>query len=392
MKKKYIKRRHHVLFRILRPVGVILAKLYHCTYDIFPIKKGQNYLILSNHQATLDPVYLCMSFKTPVYLVANDSLFNTSLKSRLLQYCFAPIKKRKATVDIGCIKHCMKIAKEGGNVAMFPEGNRAWAEFQFPIEVGICKLIRLMKLPVLLYNFTGGYGVDPRWGGAKRKGEFRGGVKEILSVEEIAGMEDDTLYARVLSGLRVMDSESGKRYQSERRAEYLERELFICPKCKSISTLHSEGNKVICSACGLAVEYTENLHLQSEDAGFSFQQLVDWYQFQLAEIRKMQIKEDEVIYRDEQVRLLDKTTAKQFVIATGELTLTKDTISVGSTTIPLTEITSATIVGGTKLIINTEWNSYMIKGYNRFNALKYILTFHVLNTGIREEKYYSLNI
>lgn len=392
MKKGYIKRRHHVLFRILRPVGVILAKLYNCTYEIFPTKKGQNYLILSNHQATLDPVYLCMSFKAPVYLVANDSLFNTSLKSRLLQYCFAPIKKRKATVDIGCIKTCVKIAKEGGNVAIFPEGNRAWAEFQFPIEVGICKLIRLMKIPVLLYNFTGGYGADPRWGGAKRKGEFRGSVKEIISVEEVEAMDDDTLYERVLSGLRVMDSESGKLYKSERRAEYLERELFICPQCKGISTLHSEGNEVSCSACGLTVEYRENLHLQSVDTEFPFKKLVEWYQFQLEEIRKMQIKEDEVIYRDDQVRLIDKTTAKQFVIATGELTLTKDTLSVGSTTIQLTEITSATIVGGRKLIINTELNSYIIKGDKRFNALKYILTFNVLNTGIQEEKYYSLDI
>ena len=48
----------------------------------------------------------------------------------------------------------LKVAKEKGNVGLFAEGNRNYAEFQFHIDKGLARLIKTMKIPVLLFNIA----------------------------------------------------------------------------------------------------------------------------------------------------------------------------------------------------------------------------------------------
>ncbi len=394
--KKYIKKRHRLCFKLARPIAWIIAKKYGLKYKKFPLKKGESYFILGNHQTALDPVFVCLSFDTPVYIVASDTLFNSSLPSKMLRYCFAPIKKRKGGADIECIRNCMKVAKEGGSVALFPEGNRAWADFQIYIDPAVCKLIRLLKLPVALYDFRGGYGVSPRWSAELRKGPFTGEVAEVLTTDMIDAMNDDELYRKILSVLRVIDSESGNLYKAKARAEYLERELFICPKCGGVSTLSSEGHFINCKRCGLSVEYRENLTLASADKEFKFSRLVEWYAFQLEKIKTFSIykgKSDFVLYSDENVKIYDKTYNKNILLCKGRMTLDGVFLKVGAMRIALDDIEGASVVGGGKLLINTiSDKSYKICGEKRLNVLKYILTFNVLKEKPLEDKYYGLEL
>ena len=391
-KKSHVRKRHRFWFFVLRPVGWAIAIIYKFKYKVFRIKKGDNYLILANHQTLLDPALLCMSFNAPIYLMATDTILRNNIPSRLLRYWFAPIAKKKGAVDVSSIMNCMRVARAGGNIAIFPEGNRAWADFQFYITPSIVKMIRMINLPLIIYNFEGGYGVDPRWGAKLRKGEFKGYVRSVISVDEIKEMSDEALADRVISELRVIDSESGKKYTSNRRAEYLERELFVCPECNSVSTIYSEGDLVKCRNCSLEVEYTEDLKLRSDNAGFTFKKLVDWYEYQLQFIEKITVDHGEIIYSDEGVVMNDITEKNTVKLGEGTLTLDDESITVGDYGIKLIDITGASVVGGRKLSINTADRSYTIVGGSRFNALKYVLTFNVLITGIKEEKYYALSI
>lgn len=399
MKKvTYTKKYHKFYFSFFRVIAPFLRCIYHFSYKVFPVKKGEQYLILSNHQTLLDPALVCLSFKMPLYIMANDTLFNKSILSKLLRHCFAPIKKRKAVSDLSCIKDCVKIVKEGGSILVFPEGNRAWADFQMYIDPAICKLVRLLKIPLIMYNLSGGYGVDPRWGNSIRKGHFCGAVKEVIGVEEIQAMDDEALYQRISAALRVIDSEKKQIYRSKRSAEYLERELFFCPKCKKISTLKSQADTITCQACGLEVKYKEDLALVFSDKQITFQTLVDWYHFQLEYLKKMEIEPGKRIYEDADAVVIDKTTEEHCVLAKGQLILTDTRLQVDNGLqadifhVMLTDIVAATVVGANKLVVTTKDKSYQIKGTKRFNALKYVLTFNRLNTGIKEEKYYDLSV
>lgn len=393
--KKYTKKRHKLTFKLARPIAAALGRKYGLKYKKFPLEKGQSYFILGNHQTALDPVFVCLVFDAPVYIVASDTLFNKSIPSRMLRYCFSPVKKKKGAADFACIRNCAKISKEGGNVALFPEGNRAWADFQIYIDSSVTRLIRLLKLPVALVNFKGGYGVSPRWSKELRKGEFTCEVTRVIPVSEINAMTDEELFETVKNGLRVIDSESGKLYKAKARAEFLERELFVCPVCGGLSTLESQKHHVKCRECGLCVEYGEDLLLHSETQGFTFKKLVEWYKFQLGIIKELCAQKggtEEIIYRDAGVKLFDKTDNAKKIVSEGEMLLTGKNFSVGEFKIALGEIDGASIVGGSQLLINAGEKSYSVSGGERLNALKYALTFNALEQTKMEDNYYGLEL
>lgn len=122
-KNRLVRFRHRFYFCLARPIGFVLGLRYGFRYKMAKLDKKQAYFVMANHQSLLDPALLCMSFRRPLYIVANDSLFNDSLGSRALQHCFAPIEKRKAVADVSCIRTCARVAREGGSVAIFPEGS-----------------------------------------------------------------------------------------------------------------------------------------------------------------------------------------------------------------------------------------------------------------------------
>ena len=314
---------------------------------------------------------------------------------RLLMYCFGPIPKRKGFTDTACIRTICRVAKEGGNIHICPEGNRQWCDSQFYIDKAVVKLVRLIKLPLILYNIKGGYGILPRWGKAKRKGRLTGSIKKIVSWEEICAMSDDELYETIVSNLKVIDSTSGELYKSDERAEYLERMLFLCPKCGKEHTLHSHGNDVTCEHCGLTVTYGEDLHLTSNDPDFHFDRLVDWYEFQQQYVRDFDLESVDVIYSDDDVTLYDKTELERVQVAQGKLTLTKDTLTIGDFSVPTSEVYGGSTQDSGKLLFNVGNKSYMAVGPERFNAIKYLLFFNRVCKLVAEQggdKYYGLYI
>ena len=393
--EKHVKVRHRFFFAAARPIARILAHKFHFKTKAVKLEKGKNYLILANHQSFLDSVFISLTIKGPIYSLMSDAYFSQKWYLRLLFYCFGPIKKRKGFADTACVRTMYRIAREGGNVALSPEGNRQWNDSVFYIDRAIVKLVRLLKLPLILYNLHGGYGVQPRWGKARRKGKFTGEIKEIISLEELSAMSDDELYARIVSGLKVIDSDSGELYKSRARAEYLERELFVCPKCGAQSTLQSEGNEVRCTNCGLKVTYGENLRLSSPDSDFRFEKLVDWYEYQLQYVRDYDLEGVGVLFFDEGVKLYDKTDKRHDLVAQGRLTLSKTELSVGDWKVSTADVFGGCAQDGDKMSFNVADKSYLICGTERFNCIKYLLFFNRVCKQIAEkggDKYYGLSI
>jgi len=394
--KKWCLKRHEFIFALLRGLlSFILRIMYGYKAKKYKLDKDKGYFILSNHQALLDPFFLALSFKKAIYFVATDNLFTHKFLSKIIIFLVNPIPKRKATIDANCIKTCLKVAKEGGSVGLFVEGNRAYNDFQFYIDPSITKMIRKMGLPLVLYNLKGGYGVDPRWGKKKRKGKFTGEVKRVLSVEEIDNLSNEELYDIVCNDLRVIDSESNELYKSKSRAEYLERQLFVCPKCNKIQTLYSNKDKIYCKDCGFEAQYLENLHLKTNDENIKLDKVLDWYKYQLEYIKNYEIS-DKIIFEDENVEIYcSDYNQPRTLITKGKLILDKEGLKCNDLTIFVKDITSSSSIGGFKFIATTSEHNYLIKGEARFNPIKYVLMFNVLEGPIKEnggDKYYGLSI
>jgi 1-acyl-sn-glycerol-3-phosphate acyltransferase len=289
----------------------------------------------------------------------------------------------------------MRCLNEGGSLLIFPEGNRSYAEFQFTLTDGFSRFIKFFKKPVVLFNFHGGTGVDPRFANKRRKGPFYGEIKRILKYEEYKDWSDEELYRVVSENLKVYDSDSGEKYKSKARAEYLERMLFVCPKCGKVETLVSDGNYLYCKNCGLKVEYTEDLHLRSDDKDFKFKRLIDWYNFQIEFVRDCKILEGEILHENKAKLFVSHRGERRKLIAKGPVILTENYLKFSGKTIDIADIEIASPINGTNFNFSTGDEEYLVMGSERFNPLKYVLFFNKLNTKMKvnhADVYYNLDV
>lgn len=386
MDDNLVKKRHQFWFHVLKPIARLytIFKFGYKVKNKYKIKKGESVVVLSNHQADLDPLFIELSFNKYLYPVASDHMFSSKTSQRLMHF-FSAIPKRKGAFDIKSTMMMKKTIQKGGSLLLFPEGNRSYAEFQFNIDDSIAKM-RYYNCPIVLFNLHGGTGINPRFGKKFRKGKIYGEIKLIITPEEYENMSDKELANVIRDNLKVFDSDSGEKYKSNSRAEYIEREFFVCPKCGKKETLVSKGNFVTCSNCGLTVEYTEDLHLKSDDPEFKFNRMLDWYNYQKEWVKNYEIKdENEVIFSDDNVALSIRNPSKPIINVTkGTIKLTKNYLYVGEEKFLVKEISVISPLKGDKLLFTVNDNAYFVQGHDRFNPLKYVLMINKLDSKVKE--------
>lgn len=378
-KKKWVKFRH----RVIRTILYVPVKLYcRIKFGVKIVKHKERgpYLILSNHQTGGDQFFTYLAFKDPVYLLATEDIFSNGFKSRLLEYAFAPVPFDKTSTDIQSIRNCMKVAKEGGSLCVFPEGNRTYSGRTEHIKPSIVKLVKLLKLPVAIFKIDGGYGVEPRWARGGRKGKLTAKVTSIISPEQYMGMDNDQLYALIKDGLFSNEAIDGRRYKGKRRAEYIERAVYVCPKC-GLAVWESKNNQARCSKCNLTVTYEEDKTITSKE-DVPFKNTAEWIDYQNSVLLKIEPTDyDSVPAFTDRVRLLKVKPykMKRLIDKNAFFSLYSDRITVltkEEKTFYFKDLLSVTVLGRNKFNFNTGEELYQVKGGKRFNALKYVNFFY----------------
>ena len=385
--KHWVKKRHAAVFAFLRfAMAPFLWLRYHYRAEKAPIRKGPC-IVLSNHQATMDPFFISKAFPFQLYFYASDDLFNLKV-SPLIRYLAAPIPKSKSVADLKAVMISLRVLREGGAIGITPEGNRTLSGRQWEMGDSVAKLVKTAKVPLVLFNLCGGYGTDPRWGVKIRRGtKFVGRVRRILTPEEYAGMSDEELFGIIKNELDVDDTLSGKRYKSRRRAEYIERALYMCPVCGSIGTIHSHGTGFCCTSCKTEAEYTEDLKISPPVGGYS--RIYEWYEWERQEIVRRilggeKISDGDILFR-ESVKL-----QKKIKLPGNTVTLDKDSLMISGggaeTRYPLAEIDAITAVGKKKFNFYYKGKILQVKGGKRFCAIKYVHAFDGIRAARKEEK------
>ena len=391
---KFVKGFYWVLFILFIKPFIYLKYGYH-VLSKYKIKKGEPVFVLSNHQTDLDPIFVHYSFNRILNTVATDTIFRKGIVGRTLR-CLGAIPKKKGLVDLATNISIVRSIKRGDSVLLFAEGNRIYADFQFFISEKITKLVRSLKCPVILYNVHGGTGVLPRFAHKRRKGKMYGEIRLVLRPEECSSMSDDELADIIISNLRVIDAESNELYKSNIRAEYLERMFFICPHCGAISSLESEGNNVKCTKCNFEMEFGEDLKLHRKSEFGPDISMKDWYNLQKKWTLDYSPKKNENIFVDEDVELyMTDPYQKRIFLAKGRMVLNDNELTFGDIKFPLGNIIIASPISGTRLAFSDNEHSYLVKGEDRFNPLKYVLMFNRLETAMKisnNDHYYRLEV
>lgn len=387
--KKWIKSRHKIIKAIVYPfIKLITTKKYGLSIEQFEDQKRRPYLILMNHQTGYDQFFVDLAFRGPVYSVASEDIFSAGFASKLLRFFLAPIPIKKATRDTSAVLTCIKVAKEGGSIAIFPEGNRTYSGKTENIHPSIAKLARLLNLPIAFMRIEGGYGVQPRWSDKVRKGKMRAFVSRVMEVEEIKKLSTEELYDVIVKELAVDENLSGGVFKHKKTAEYLERAVYVCPFC-GVAKFESNLDTIECLSCHRKIRYTDTKELIGIDFDFPYRHIGDWYNYQSDFMRSLDLApyKNKPLFQDGQVALFNVILYKKKQLLNRKMTLVGfgNRFEVFSSKkkiiLPFDSVSTVTVLGKNKLnVYCTDNKVYQIKGTRRFNALKYVnLYYHYVN-------------
>ena len=382
-KTKWIKPQHYVVTAVLGSLlhPWVVGK-HNVSLTPIPKKEKRQYLILMNHQTPFDQFFVARTFRWPVYYLATEDIFSLGFLSKLLRFAVAPIPIKKQTMDVQAVLNCIRIAREGGTIALAPEGNRTYSGQTGYIKPSVVQLVRKLNLPLALFRIEGGYGAEPRWSDVVRRDKMRAYVSRVVEPEEIQNMDDETLLALIQTELYVDEAKAEGNFDHPKSAEYLERMVYTCPACGR-TPWESHGQICRCLTCGQEVRYLPTKELQSADGAFPYRFAADWYKAQCDFVNSLDVTayRETAMFRDTvnvfDVELYQK---KKKLYSDVEMTLYGDRITVavpGEVLVfPFAETAAVTVLGRNKLNIYSGEKVYQIKGSKRFNALKYVNIYH----------------
>lgn len=381
----WIKLRHKIVQRTLAPLFAPFCR-WKYGVDIKDFRKEQRdrpFLILMNHQTVFDQFFVAIAFQRPVYFIATEDIFSNGWVSSLIRWLVAPIPIKKQTSDLRAVRTCLKVAKEGGTIALAPEGNRTYDGNTVYINPAISALARKLRLPIAFFRIEGGYGVDPRWAGKVRKGKMKAYVSRVIEPEELAGYSSEELYEIICKELDVNEAVVNGEFHHKHLAEYMERVFYVCPHC-GLTVFESHGDIVECKNCGLKVRYLPTCEFEGIGFDFPYRFVADWYKAQNDFVNQLDISEytahpmyedrarfsEVIVYKNKNLLKKDATVklyGNRICIAEGqecEASLIFDNTSV------------VTVLGRNKLNIYCGDKIYQLKGNKRFNAIKYMNIFY----------------
>ena len=380
---KWIKFRHKIVRNIAYLIIAPYSRWkYGIRVDKFRGQENRPYLILMNHQTAFDQFFVGMAFRGPVYYLASEDIFSNGFVSSLIKYLVAPIPIKKQTTDIKAIKTCLRVAKEGGTIAIAPEGNRTYCGRTVYMRPTIASLARKLGMPIALYRIEGGYGVQPRWSDVVRKGKMRGYVSRVITPDEYAALSNDELFAIIKDGLYVNEAVCDGQYHHAKLAEYLERAIYVCPFC-GLSEFESHSDRIRCKKCGREIRYLPTKELEGIGFDFPYRFVAEWYDAQEDYINTLNVLDyDETHMYSEVVSLYEVIPCKRknLICKQTGLSLYGNRIELktagGTKMYRFDDISAVTVLGRNKLNIYCEDKLYQIKGGKRFNALKYVHIYH----------------
>ena len=377
-KNRWRRFRHGVVKALVLPFSPLCKLWYGAKVERMKRPGKRPYLLLSNHQTPFDQFFVGMVYLKPVYYVASEDLFSNGFISRMLEWAVRPIPIRKQTTDVRAVMNCLKVAKEGGSIAISPEGNRTYSGRTMAINPAIGGLVKLLRLPVAFIRFEGGYGVQPRWANNVRKGKMRVYVSRVMEPEEYRSLTDEEVAKIVKDELYVDDLAYGGLYKSKKSAEYLDRLLYVCPDC-GLTTFRSQGEYLTCQKCGKKWRYLAD---RTFDGG-PFPNVPAWYDYQENFINALDLlsREDELFYED-------TTAMKEVILYQHKELIAKDArlrlyggrmeVSFGGEThiFSFREVSALTVLGRNKLDVYAGDKVFQFKGDKHFNPIKYMHFFH----------------
>ncbi len=287
-----------------KPNGLLYHFVYGIAYLFFKLvyrfkvdrtdapEISEPFVLLVNHISNLDFLLPMLGmYPHKLNLVATMQMFRMKpLQPFLWWLGFIP--KEQFVSDPKSIRHIFYMAKQGGNVEIFPSGQSSYTGESTQIDPNIIKLLKKLKLPVYSLRISGMHIALPKWNMRfPRASRVELKVSRLFTVEQLNTLSMAQLYPQIVDALYFNDYDWQQKNRIKsfrpRCAEGLEQLLYACPKCSSEFTMRSKGSIMRCSHCANTVVMDEYGFLSgAKEEDVSFKTPPEWYAWQKNEYRR----------------------------------------------------------------------------------------------------------
>jgi 1-acyl-sn-glycerol-3-phosphate acyltransferase len=138
----------HRLLRLLRPAGrAWFRRRYEVqTHGEEHISPRGAHIIASNHVGLIDGPLLAAFAPRPVHALTKKEMFEGATGLALRAVGQIPLSRYE--IDLSAIKDCLRVLRDGGVVAIYPEGTRGAGEFA-SLHHGVAYLALVTGAPVV---------------------------------------------------------------------------------------------------------------------------------------------------------------------------------------------------------------------------------------------------
>lgn len=177
-------------------------------YGLDNIPEKGPFLLVSNHQSFLDPIFCGAPPKRHLYFLARETLFTNWFFGPLITSTNSiPVKREGG--DLAAMKKVISKLQKGRGVCLFPEGTRTNDGKILPFKAGLGLLCRRGKAAIVPVVIDGAFECWPR----TKKLFSPGGTiivnyGKAITAEQAKNMGDEKLAELLTETLRQMQTKS----------------------------------------------------------------------------------------------------------------------------------------------------------------------------------------
>lgn len=372
-----------------RVIGPFVLNKYACKCTVSK-KLPEPFLLLANHSTDLDPGLIGMCSKQQMYFVASEHLYRLGFLSKILYWAFQPIAKIKGSSDALTVMKTIRYLRNGKNVSLFPDGNRSFNGRGSEMTDAIGKLVKTSGANLVTFKITGGFFTNPRWGYGLRKGKMTAGVVNVYTKEQLKEMSisqiREIIEKDTYESAYERQALENIRFKGKNKAVGMECALCVCPKCKTIDSIYTEGDSVFCKNCGKLTDYSDYGYFDDSFQFKTIEQWDDWqenfYKDYIQNIKDGKLEEglgtEKPIFTNSNVHLNTVTSDHQETdlgIGTIAIYLDKFTFSSEDKNIeiPISQLPDISVYAKTGLVFSDAAGThYEVKTDQLINVRKYI--------------------
>ena len=290
----------------------------------------ESYVVVANHQCSLDFVNLLNATKKPLTFVLSNSFFNSLPVNGLLK-SLGVIPKQQFQTTISDMRKMKAVIENGASLVIYPAGLMCEDGVSTPIPEATYKFIKWLDTDVYAARTMGTYFSKPKWTTGIRSGRTYLDVYKLLTKEALERMKVSEIREIVEEALLFNAYEDQERllikYKDCDNIEGLQNVLYKCPNCGKEFTMDvRDRHTIFCSACGYEERCDEYGFLHNDKGlGKEIRHVPDWSRQIYEELREYIVEHpDFYMSTHAKIHMIDYDKHKFVEVGSGNVSLCKD--------------------------------------------------------------------